>query len=567
MQKLQSALKLMTLPLCLLLTPPAHAGYSSGYYTDDDDFYVAIDNMLDFDQVRASDGASTPGLPGDGAMYCAPTSTMNMFAYLGMNGFPTLDPGDEDWYDTSSSHKYNSITEAISDLGGLMGTTATGGTTSSGLYTGATQWLATHYTGSSTSGLFFVQLLASDSISTTVGRAAFLAQDGLVNLCYGYYTGGYSVSSPSDELGSGTLDTRNGGHCVTFSSGESLSARESNLKVMDPIHVSSGDDSFSQSVMMERDWTTDDVAFTDKDWVCSAMQVLTAKGETRVIDEIDTIRTWSVMFVDPSLDLVLMGDIKESIFSGDPVLDAVMRPDQVFTAIVTRGPGSTLSRALLLDRRDGETTSIQQGGVVRVAFSRFLELYSSSDRRLARYGVESGQAVELNAVLLDRAPSALEWIDATDELWALDGKKGRILAFSRTLSGAPRVLQGDTIFSKLAADPNVRMTAVPGHRVALLAPGTGTVALFDEGPSGLVLRARYDGARGARDVTSMDGGDLLVAMSDGTIVELAADPYNQLITTTGPAQGLRSSGIIEAARSRTNFDPALHSGWTNGRGR
>ena len=69
---------------CLLCAQGARAGYDSGYYTDELHFDVSIPGMLDFDQKRAEDSPHTDGLPGGGAMYCAPTAAMDLFAFLAL---------------------------------------------------------------------------------------------------------------------------------------------------------------------------------------------------------------------------------------------------------------------------------------------------------------------------------------------------------------------------------------------------------------------------------------------------------------------------------------------------
>jgi hypothetical protein len=59
-------------------------------------FDYVLCGLPDLDQVREVT-ASTPGLPGDGYDYCAPTGTMDAFAYFAGHGAPALRPGKKNW--------------------------------------------------------------------------------------------------------------------------------------------------------------------------------------------------------------------------------------------------------------------------------------------------------------------------------------------------------------------------------------------------------------------------------------------------------------------------------------
>src|ERR1041385_5031942 len=81
-------------------------------------------NVPDFDQ-RRQDTPSVNGLPGDGSMYCVPTSECNWLGYIANHGYPNVFSGPRTW---QSGANYNCVTGRDAFLGTLMSTTATGGT-------------------------------------------------------------------------------------------------------------------------------------------------------------------------------------------------------------------------------------------------------------------------------------------------------------------------------------------------------------------------------------------------------------------------------------------------------
>ena len=105
-------------------------------------FDYAVCGLPDIDQIRDIT-ASTPGLPGNGWNYCAPTATMDGFAYFASQ-VPALRPGFKDWTDPAN---YNEMSADILALGNLMGTTAASGTPGNTYFTGVTTWLSERQPG------------------------------------------------------------------------------------------------------------------------------------------------------------------------------------------------------------------------------------------------------------------------------------------------------------------------------------------------------------------------------------------------------------------------------------
>jgi hypothetical protein len=109
-------------------TPHSSIGASS--------FDYAACGVPDLDQIRQVT-ATTTGLPGDGYSYCGPTATMDGLAYFASHGAPALRPGAKDW---AAAANYDEMSSDIKDLGDLMGTTVSGGTTT-GFFPGLDAWL------------------------------------------------------------------------------------------------------------------------------------------------------------------------------------------------------------------------------------------------------------------------------------------------------------------------------------------------------------------------------------------------------------------------------------------
>ena len=113
-------------------TPAAQADFTTRRWTSDTNFELVISHMPDFDQQRTGLGACGTGA--DGANFCVPTSTANLFAYIAQHGDPSVAPGDHNW---TSATNYSTATNFISTLATKMSTSNCNGTTNSDAYHGA----------------------------------------------------------------------------------------------------------------------------------------------------------------------------------------------------------------------------------------------------------------------------------------------------------------------------------------------------------------------------------------------------------------------------------------------
>jgi hypothetical protein len=186
----------------------------------------------DIDQVRVTANGFV-GLPGNGHNYCAPTSTTNWFAYLGIRGFVNT-PAVKDW---TLPGNFSEASKNVNDLGDLMGTTAASGTGGGGMLDGITQWLLLHGTPNVKLSAPNASTLYIVTKSFTTGNyyspdTGAMVQDalngGLVVAVVGFY-------APSMDPSNVTHLRRVGGHLVTLVSAQgTLGTTASTLGVHDP---------------------------------------------------------------------------------------------------------------------------------------------------------------------------------------------------------------------------------------------------------------------------------------------------------------------------------------------
>jgi hypothetical protein len=150
-----------------------------------------IYNIPDFDQRRA-------GLPGNGGMYCAPTSTFNNIHFMGQHGVPELlnCPLDPDNVILNSKPDFG-VTLRLAQLGAYDGTDPVNGGGQSGTF-GYLQALTNR-------AFMVITYYRSEGFPAPDTMASWMRMGGLVTVCYGRYTNPFDSSK-----------NRDGGHCVTM---------------------------------------------------------------------------------------------------------------------------------------------------------------------------------------------------------------------------------------------------------------------------------------------------------------------------------------------------------------
>ena len=167
--------------LLLTMASAAHADVITATWGGNTSFSYEITHMPDLDQRRmASD--SEPGLPNNGAMYCVPTSTLNMMIYCANHGFSPVLPGPGNW---ESDTLYTAATLNDFVMGFLMGTDPVDGTGGSGWLNGAKDWLNQNSEGAK----FNVEHKGfAGALGPNLNAVAKKGVQGhLVSIAYGFY--------------------------------------------------------------------------------------------------------------------------------------------------------------------------------------------------------------------------------------------------------------------------------------------------------------------------------------------------------------------------------------------
>ncbi|CAN5423715.1 hypothetical protein BH11ARM1_BH11ARM1_13410 [soil metagenome] len=159
----------------------------------DDSFKIF--GVPDHDQRR-------DGLPGDGSMYCVPTSVYNLINFMGTHGVPQIMkfPGDPNNV-ILNGNPYLGHTIRMEKLGQFMGTDAVDGTGGNGWTKGTVDYI--DYV--SNVPLIVLSLSSNANFPSPSQVLPWMRAGGLVSMAYGRYTNPYSFSK-----------TRDGGHAISL---------------------------------------------------------------------------------------------------------------------------------------------------------------------------------------------------------------------------------------------------------------------------------------------------------------------------------------------------------------
>jgi hypothetical protein len=177
-------------------------------------FNYSVANMFDFDQ-------RWDALPGNGGMYCVPTSMINLMAFLSQNGYPKL------WrrlpaFVPGSSPKYSNanIIANLSIMGDYMDTDAQDGTSMSDALDGIEDYVEDRYFG-----VWYSRSCGSGDTIRINNLKAHLELKRIVAVCFGRY----ERDNPNDA---NSYD-RMSGHCITVT-GLKMSNSDATLVYHDP---------------------------------------------------------------------------------------------------------------------------------------------------------------------------------------------------------------------------------------------------------------------------------------------------------------------------------------------
>ena len=195
--------RLLLLFLVGLVDHVVHAD-TSGFANSLQDYYVFLTGMVDFDQVRDT-APGIVGLPGGGGMYCVPTASSDLMAYIAAHGYNTcpgfIGPGvpNTNWLDPEV---YNFASVYIDNMGDDMGTDPEDGTTSTDLIF---QAVCDRVPKSKLDVVYYSRTNTWSPKSVDI--ASYMFNGGVVQFAYGRWEVGGADDTPIE---------RTGGHAVVM---------------------------------------------------------------------------------------------------------------------------------------------------------------------------------------------------------------------------------------------------------------------------------------------------------------------------------------------------------------
>ncbi|MGQ0552526.1 MAG: hypothetical protein ACT4PU_04840 [Planctomycetota bacterium] len=546
----------------MLLASAPRAQVEVAYYVNADLFAFDISQMPDLDQ-RRDEAQGIAGLPGNGGMYCAPTSAMNMMMYAANHGLPFIAPGPGNYQLQSA---YNLCTQKLLDMGQFMETHPTEGTDGAGFFYGIKDWL-----GQSAPGLFTVTSGgAQGNYSPTLKDLAKAAIHGsLVSLAYGrYQVIGFWGQIPVVD--------RDGGHVVTLGRASALGGALS-AGLRDPANPDDGMLT-TQSWFGNREVTVENrVVATEMS--LSALKVMSAidydplKEKNAYIDGYVAFKpkfglTWAP---DAPSKTTVLGTLAVAGFVGSQapsqqtitieglVLDAIVGPDQTtILAIVSPKAGGSIElvEVDLLDSGNKKFIAVPNANSIHTSRSR--RVYVAAPNAITVFDL-GDELVETTAI----PPFPVAGIcfdDATDELILLGSDAKQLARWKDGLGASPTVI-------------NLPSTLTMGGKSTIaLDPTTGDI-LFATEKSPSMIRVRDSDTPNPTvtvidlpglpfpDTLDVDDIGHLFAVASGRVHELALDGQGDWKAVEGaPFDNWPAHAAFRVTKSRTNHDPATMSG-------
>ena len=554
---------LASLALSLLLTSIASADVITAQYNGPSQFSYEIIHLPDFDQ-RRSPGGGAFGFPGDGSMYCVPTSSMNMLAYIAAHGFPQVSPGIADWWSPST---YNLAGLEIIDLAQDMGTSATGGTDGGGWFEGLSDWLGPH------DSFVIGKFGASGNYSPRVKDIALSGINGhLVSFGFGRFKQNGTFQGIEKM-------TRDGGHVVTLSKAKATGASEQ-LWSRDPADDPDDGMYWTQSVFGNTEYEVDTqvLAFGSSIHQVRVVSVLDedpSEDFVAIIDGYVSIRPKTgYSFVDTGTHIELLQyapfaflgsavDPQEVLSAAalDKVFDVALDPDGNGYYVLGEVAAKTGVHHVDL-QTGGFELVVEIPGATDLTVGRNRNLYATSGTKVFcvdPYDVDV-KAVQVKVPL---PCDDLVYDDSTDTVLLLSAASSGIVRVASDLTGVPEVL------------PLPATVQLMGDGVLAWNPMDGTVCVMGDqsshvfhlsmpadvgGPPPALLEA-VPSPTGAlpTSVDFDDAGSLFIA-AGGKVRELHIVDGKWQVEAGSVWEGLQVGPLFGVARSRTNFDPATMTG-------
>lgn len=540
------------------LTAGAAADVIISSYTTDQLYAYELKHMPDLDQQRLQGCDDELGLANDGAMWCVPTSTMNLMMYAAKHGFPGVSPGPANW---QSQALYNAATLNLAVMGTNMGTDPFSGTSGDGALAGAQDWL--YDTGAFTVSIDY----ASGNYCPNLTTLSKTAIDGAI-CCYAY--GRYETIGGMDGV---PVLQRTGGHMVSFVKSLRLGAFYQKCWCRDPAD-DAADCSQSPFVSREHEITSIPVytGFTPAQfkWV-SAINYDPFDLTVRFIDCVLAIKPkWGMSFQNTG-GLIYATCLKplwfggssgptfETIAVGGPILDMAMHPDG-YGALAVVDAATGPNQVVYIDSVANSVTPFADGiDILKIAVSPKRYVYATDGTKIYCYTVDGAQLGASSSNV--PAPSSLAFDAMSDKLIVLSVAQRKISKVPAGLVGpmtqvtipSSVPLQGTSCVAVNPVDGTFWFCSQGSNKVYGGATSANGVLLVEElSLPGLMppTSVEFDD-QGHLYVTA--GGQLLEYMKPAV-----GAPWQQVVAS--PFAGTPVGSRFIVSRSRTNFVPGEMDG-------
>jgi hypothetical protein len=526
---------------------------------DGGSFRYKVAHMPDFTQRRSA-------FPNTGAMYCIPTSSMDIFAYAARHGFPWTSPGVAHW---QSQATYDEATDAIAQMAGLMGTTPTGGTTSGGTVVGFSD-------------------LAEDSGSlgwkVRMRTEAFPIQ--LVDLVEAGCAGWIVALTRGEYMVTGTYEgyplvTRGSGHGIVMTEAR-LDARQQVFRYRnpdgDPTDLT-GQPPFANTTI---DFSTISVALgesPDQIYVATALGYTPGDTTILIIDGMRTLRpTYGVTFVPSAGGLVagvidlldptpFDGSIDNFLDAipielGTSVLEVALHPDFRHALVLVLPPIGD-SELLTLDLFTGDWMSTSApNGLDRFCVSPLDLIYAVDGTTVVQMALDG---TVLASTTIDDTATAIAYDNTRDDVAVFSVAGRSITRFSADLSRTT----GHYTFPDAAALSGDGDLAINQFDGSMWVSSQGSDAVYSTNwPAPFMLTTFSTMAVASPTAISSDAaGRVYVSCEDGVRVLYFSDSSGQwLVDFASPFDQLVAGPRMRLVDSNTNYDATIHGpeqGWVD----
>jgi hypothetical protein len=498
----------------------------------------------DFDQRRSA-------LPNNGAMYCVPTSAINVMGYVANHGVPTALGGSHNW---QSQSNYDLVSGRLSIMGSLMHTDpfdgTNGGNGTAGLQTYLLAFAPGKFTVSHYYGDYNINPLLFHWV---LGH--------LVNVCYGYYP----VSNG--------LYYRDGGHCITLNGMFDVCNSTYTLRWRDP--ASDSDNLNTQSVFASKTSAASSQLFVDTNGNFHSRIRLwdlgTSSTTRRYLDSYYAINPLVVLTSGTQVNQLLIhrpvqiaGATPPSTHADIPLTASITQialdPLQINAFVVTSRIIPREQKVWRHNLANGETTELLTANTtLRIATSRHGDLFVLGDGSVRKFGFAGDNMVQLQETPMTDGADAAAYDDARDELVVVTSA-GRLVRYHDDLDAPPI---DEPLPTAVLADGSVSIAINESMQKYFIcgsnAPTVWVVGLISGAPRLRVDTSfSFPGVPNPEKLQFTDEGTLLL-LNNGMIGEFGPGAAGGWVPRQDSIlAGLPGQRALAVARSRTNFIAGIH---------